>query len=338
MGATQHTINVQPDRSLRIRVVIGGEELSALVDTGAGVSLIASRSLPAELQPDITQEPAQMRTVKNGDTFKTCGSVRTTIRIQQQQFPILLHITNDIKEDLILGHPWLRRTEAVLDYPQGTISLGTTERITVSWTHRPKPELPWQPPTNLQQDFPPRLQQEFHQILRDHWEVFAAHMTPGKTRTVTHHIKLKGPLPRCPPAYRYSEEKRRLIEDQVQEMLEGGIIEQSVSPYASPVVIVKKKDSTPRFCVDNRRLNQVTEEVVQPMVNIHDALRDLGTAKIFSTLDLNPNTGKVSLSDSSHHIFKKIYYVSEMSAWSKFMASSNCIFSMNFSNLNFFKN
>ena len=59
--------------------------------------------------------------------------------------------------------------------------------------------------------------------------------------------------------YRSNPRVRQEIERQVKDMLKEDIIEPSVSPYASPVVLVNKPDGSYRFCVDFRKLNSMTE-------------------------------------------------------------------------------
>ena len=66
----------------------------------------------------------------------------------------------------------------------------------------------------------------------------------------------KGPLSQrlrpMPPA------ERQVVREETQKMLEQGVVRPSSSPWASPIVLVKKKDGTTRFCVDYRRLNNIT--------------------------------------------------------------------------------
>jgi hypothetical protein len=100
-------------------------------------------------------------------------------------------------------------------------------------------------------------------------------------------------------SYRYSDVKKKIIQDLVEKMLASGVIEPSTSEYASPVVIVKKKDGQPRFCVDYRRLNAGIRDEAAPHPITQEMLRDLGQAKIFSSLDLKSGYWQVPLSHES---------------------------------------
>ena len=81
----------------------------------------------------------------------------------------------------------------------------------------------------------------------------------GKTSLVWHVIDTGDATPIKQRPYRVSPDVKKEIDPQVDEMLEKGIIQESVSPWSSPVVLVKKKDRSYRFCVDFRKVNKVTK-------------------------------------------------------------------------------
>ena len=85
----------------------------------------------------------------------------------------------------------------------------------------------------------------------------------------------------------------------VQEMLKDGVIQESASPWASPIVLVKKKDGTLRFCVDYRRLNAVTHKDTFPLPRIDDLLDQMQGKKVFSTLDAKRGYWQIKVQEES---------------------------------------
>ena len=81
------------------------------------------------------------------------------------------------------------------------------------------------------------------------------------------------------PSRRQNPLIREQEQEQVQEMLKDQVIRPSVSPWASPVVMVKKKDNTMRFFVDFRKVNDVTIKDAHPLPRIDDILESLYGAK-----------------------------------------------------------
>ena len=96
----------------------------------------------------------------------------------------------------------------------------------------------------------------------------------------TDDIPVKVPHRRVPP--QHWEEVR----DYLKRALDTGVIRESSSPYASPVVIVRKKDNSMRLCVDYRQLNAKTHQDAYPLPRIEEALQVLKGAKYFCSLDL----------------------------------------------------
>ena len=87
--------------------------------------------------------------------------------------------------------------------------------------------------------------------------------------------------PRRPPLSSGDAEDR-----EIDDMLASGVIEPSMSPWASPVVLAKKPDGSYRFCIDYRKVNAVSNSDAFPMPDIKDALDSLRGATCFATIDL----------------------------------------------------
>ena len=135
------------------------------------------------------------------------------------------------------------------------------------------------------------LKEEQHQqleaLLREYADVFALDSSElGSTDVVTHTINTVDHPPIHQQARRMPFALRDQIDEMVQGMLAQGVIEPSQSPCSSPVLLVKKKDRSHRFCVDYLCLNSITKMDVFPLPWIDDSLDLLSRAKFFTILDL----------------------------------------------------
>ena len=128
--------------------------------------------------------------------------------------------------------------------------------------------------------------------------MFAVGTTPlGSIRGVTHRIDVNGARPINRPPYRLSPWEEEIAAAEIKKMLESGVIRESQSPWAAPVVLVKKKDGSVRFCVDYRRLNAVTVRDVYPIPRIDDTLDALATARWFTVLDAKSGYWQVEVAE-----------------------------------------
>jgi hypothetical protein len=108
----------------------------------------------------------------------------------------------------------------------------------------------------------------------------------GKTSTTEMHIKLTTTQPIAYRPRRYSDSERINIRKIVDKYLRSGIIQESTSPYASPVLLVGKKNGEQRLCVDYRALNKITIKDKYPIPLIEDHLSRLAGYSWFTSLDL----------------------------------------------------
>ncbi len=122
---------------------------------------------------------------------------------------------------------------------------------------------------------------------------------PGRTDLIQHHIETEpGVVIRSRP-YRLPEHKKKVVQTELEAMLEMGVIEESHSDWASPIVLVPKTDGSIRFCVDYRKVNAVSKFDAYPMPRVDELLDRLGTARFYSTLDLTKGYWQIPLSPLS---------------------------------------
>ena len=139
--------------------------------------------------------------------------------------------------------------------------------------------------------------QSLRELLHRNEHVFPAPGEPltGRTKLVQHEIITKDARPVRYGPRRLAPAGLRKEQDCVQDMLARGQIEPSDSPWASPVVLVTKKDGSTRFCVDYRQLNSLTVKDAYPLPRIDDSLRLLGNQQWFSTMDLASGYWQVAM-------------------------------------------
>ena len=121
----------------------------------------------------------------------------------------------------------------------------------------------------------------------------------GLAEGVSHVIDTGGekPIKQYPRHVPFS--LRGKVEEMIKKMEEQGVIQPSHSPWASPIVLVAKKDGSTRFCVDYRKLNAITRMDVYPLPRIDDMLDLLANNQYFSTLDLASGYWQVKMDQSS---------------------------------------
>ena len=112
---------------------------------------------------------------------------------------------------------------------------------------------------------------------------------------IQHHINTGVSTPIRQSTRRVPLPQRNTVHQLLQEMLKRKVISPSKSPWASPIVLVKKKDGTIRFCVDYRKVNSVTIKDAYPLPRVDDTLDTLAGSVWFTTLDLKSGYWQVEV-------------------------------------------
>jgi hypothetical protein len=108
----------------------------------------------------------------------------------------------------------------------------------------------------------------------------------GLTHVIQHKINTGYAAAIKQAARRIPLAQRKEVEDEIDKMLDNNVIIPSQSSWASPIVVVRKKDNSIRLCIDYRKLNQVTVKDSYPLPRINDSLDALRGNSWISTLDL----------------------------------------------------
>lgn len=140
-------------------------------------------------------------------------------------------------------------------------------------------------------------------LLEEYEDVFSIPVQLPPKRRQDHHIPIKeGSKPVNANPYRCPYFQKEEIEKIIKEMLSNGIIRHSTSPFASPVLLVKKKDNSWRMVVDYRALNSITIKNKYPIPIIEELLAELKGSQVFTKLDLRSGYHHIRVNETD--VFK----------------------------------
>jgi len=267
-----------------LTISVGGKDLTidAIIDTGAAVSCINDelwQSLSAPLStanrpPLLTATGAHAQVIGHSILHATSYGNRL-----QLDADIKFHVLKGLNVPLILGWADLKHWDiGQLLPPSRDPGL---DRIQIS--------------SDLPNDATERI--------RDAMNVPGIFSPPpsGATVSVQHTIPLTTDVPVARHPYKLSHEKKRIVEAEIADLLEKDIIEPCHSPYASPVLIVPKKDGTHRMVLDYRALNDISQKRRWPLPRMSEILDSLSDAKFISRLDLKHAFYQIPLAPEDRH-------------------------------------
>ncbi|XP_023638902.1 uncharacterized protein LOC111830637 [Capsella rubella] len=291
-------------KTIRVQATINRQLLVALIDSGSTHNFISER---AANKLNLKSTPTSAFSVKVADGHPLCCHRvyrQIALHLGEISFSVDLYALPLTGLDVVLGIQWLETLGPTLcDWKAHTMEFqraGTTHTLLgmqgqrlqqAKWAEVAKEARLGQSlftiiiidNTNTASTIPTQIRALLHEFD----SVFQPPSSLPPTRDIEHHIVLKeGSDPVNVRPYRYAHFQKAEIEKQVDEMLASGLIQPSSSPFSSPVLLVKKKDGSWRFCTDYRALNAATVKDRFPIPSADDMFDELHGAHVFSKLDL----------------------------------------------------
>lgn len=294
-----------------LSVHLAGIKGRALVDSGAAGNFASKTFLQnhaEKLVKFLTKGTGNVEVVDG--TVKQIDSMLERIPMECGKFKDLLTVKIiDIKNyDIILGKPWLRKHNPIVDWREDKIEIRKGQEYYAlrgeSRVAAGNPQLALianeedlkngsglvilkEIGLNNIKEVNHANDGPLHKLKLEFPEVFTDLNSLPPKRSIEHEISIiPGSKAVSIPPYRISPLEGESLKLELRKMLSKGWIRPSKSPWSAPTLFVKKKDGTLRLCVDYRALNRLTIKDSYPIPRIDDLLDRLSGAKIFSKLDL----------------------------------------------------
>jgi hypothetical protein len=290
--------------TMRVIAILNGQKTVVLLDTGSTHNFMDG-TLAKTLKLPIDGESNFGVRVANGQVIRTLGECKE-VKFKMQG--LHLKLTFNLLElggcGIVLGTQWLS-TLGVISWDFKNLVMGFMHEGKQVWLQglKEKPNV-----IQSSKDFKGKatmkglllqimpceldsMQEEIdapiRELVEEFPQVFEEPEGLPPKRNHEHQIILKqGVPPHCQRPYRYPHYQKTEIEKIVQDLLDSGCVRPSQSPFASPVLLVRKADGSWRMCVDYRGLNKETVKDKFPIPVVDELLDELQGAVVFSKLDL----------------------------------------------------
>lgn len=308
--------------SMRVRALVQNQVMLILVDSGSSHSFIS-----ADMVQHLKIQPASMSPVPvqlaDGGTIVTDKFIpNLQWWAQGNTFTSTMRVLDMSAYDAILGYDWLKSHSPMLcDWEHKSMQfVEQGVQVTLSGVSQPAVDiqelsadqlLKWCSGNevwalaiveSVEQVESKDTPAEIPVLIDEFSDIFGQPKELPPHRPYDHSIPLQ---PNATPVnsrpYRYSPLHKNEIERQVKELLASGFITTSTSPFASPVLLVQKKDGSWRFCVDYRRLNELTIKNKFPMPIIEEILEELAGSQYFSSIDLRAGFHQIRMQPADEH-------------------------------------
>lgn len=277
------------DQRPHITVKIFGKPVTGLLDSGASRSFLSQEGLEKmSLSKGEAMRPSSTTVATaSGSRMPVEGIMVLPVELEGRMKLIEFLIVKKLSSPLILGVDFWKKMSLLPDISQGMWKFSQEEDTTFHSLAA----------LRCGESLTPEEQVQLEQLI-ERWRAKQPAQL-GATSKVQHIIDTGDSRPIKQRYYPISPHNQKIMDRELEDMLAQGIVERSNSAWSSPVVLVKKPDGSVRFCVDYRKLNQVTKRDAYPLpyvTNILDRLRD---ARVLSTIDIKSAYWQVAVAAES---------------------------------------
>lgn len=266
-----------------LNVSIFGVNFFGLLDSGATQSVIGNLGWEKlrnfKLDLELTDGSVK---VANGEYCKILGLVNLPIKLNSKVRVIQCLVVLGIDEEIILGIDFWRDMDIISDFSDNSWKFKQGISLLNNWS------------MEIVDD---SRTDRLDGIISAAFSKMGTGL--GCAKGVKHIINTGDATPIKQRYYNVSPYIRKIINDEIDNMLKLGIIEPSNSAWSSPVVMVKKSSGEYRFCVDFRKVNSVTQRDAYPLPYVNSILDRLRDAKFLSSIDIKSAYWQIELDEDS---------------------------------------
>lgn len=271
-----------------VAIEILGHKFLGLLDSGANRTIIGGPGwdilVSLGLVPDKKLNPSC--SIADGSSLSTLGTLTLPLRLRDKIAVINVLVVPDVAHALILGIDFWKSIGIVPDIFRGEFTFAPTATVTAIQTD----------PALLSKD---DLTLEQRAALTNLISTYVSDDNKiGVAKGIEHTITTNA-APIKQRYYPVSPVIQKHIDAELDKMLELGIVEKSNSAWSSPILLIKKKDNSYRFCVDFRKVNQVTEKDAYPLPYVSSILDRLRGATFITSLDIKSAYWQIPLAESA---------------------------------------
>ncbi|GFW61709.1 transposon Ty3-G Gag-Pol polyprotein [Trichonephila clavipes] len=275
-------------------VKILSKKILSLVDTGSQVTLM-KESVWNQLGSPLINS-GNILTGFGLSKTHVIGSFNSTVSIDNQDFPVKINVVpnHSMNFDIFIGCNLIKQANLTITPDSVMFSKLQIEVSDAS----PQPFV-----FAITDDIPKfDIGPEIPKQTRNDVEALLVCYRPNKIKTTDIELSItvtdEKPIYHSPRRLPFTE--RDIVDKQIDEWIQNGVIEPCSSAYASQVLVVRKKDGSPRVCIDFRKLNRVLVKDHYPLPLIEDILDKLQDTRVFSTIDLRNGFFHVPVNRVAH--------------------------------------